>query len=352
MYASHADALIYSYYSSILSDKYEDLIRDTNTAITSIAYRRFPDKKSNITFAKEAFDFIMQEGNCIALAYDVTDFFGTLNHEILKANWIRVLGHQHEKLPADHYAVYRSLAKFCFVDRKALMNALGVTKKDQLRKDRFCDISEFRTLVRNKHRLINKNPNTDKGIPQGSSVSAVLSNIYMIDFDERLSDLACQLNAFYRRYCDDIIFVCKPEVEWIATQAINHELLHLNLNVNGEKKDVSEFAISNGRQQLIAQTKPLQYLGFVFDGEKIVIRSPSMARYYRKLKAGVRAARNEKKFNRLQRMNKKLLYGRYSSLGKKNFISYVKRASNEMASVEMLRQIRKHWPVLLREMDK
>lgn len=55
------------------------------------------------------------------------------------------------------------------------------------------------------------------GIPQGSLISAILSNVYMIDFDQELAETIFGFKGFYRRYSDDFIVVipnsetCEPE---------------------------------------------------------------------------------------------------------------------------------------------
>ena len=42
---------------------------------------------------------------------------------------------------------------------------------------------------------------------QGSAISAVMSNIYMIKFDKLVNDLITSNNGIYRRYSDDIIII-------------------------------------------------------------------------------------------------------------------------------------------------
>ncbi|WP_257983354.1 reverse transcriptase domain-containing protein, partial [Vibrio parahaemolyticus] len=46
-----------------------------------------------------------------------------------------------------------------------------------------------------------------QGIPQGSPMSGLLSNIYMIDFDIKLKNYAESLNGKYYRYCDDLLCI-------------------------------------------------------------------------------------------------------------------------------------------------
>src|SRR6185312_4403266 len=46
------------------------------------------------------------------------------------------------------------------------------------------------------------------GIPQGLAISALLSNVYLIDYDQMMSKKAKDEGFYYRRYCDDILIVC------------------------------------------------------------------------------------------------------------------------------------------------
>ena len=47
----------------------------------------------------------------------------------------------------------------------------------------------------------------DHQIPQGSSISAVLANIYMIEADKKINEYVVSLGGMYRRYSDDFIVV-------------------------------------------------------------------------------------------------------------------------------------------------
>ncbi|MBD5807125.1 hypothetical protein [Limosilactobacillus walteri] len=58
-----------------------------------------------------------------------------------------------------------------------------------------------------KQGIINLSPKNRIGIPQGTAVSAVLANIYMIQFDYLLADTISKYNGIYRRYSDDFIIV-------------------------------------------------------------------------------------------------------------------------------------------------
>ncbi len=68
-YASHFDSQIFSYYSSILSKRYEKLLKENNLNKVVTAYRRIPLNSENpnsrhmcnIDFANEVFEYIRGE---------------------------------------------------------------------------------------------------------------------------------------------------------------------------------------------------------------------------------------------------------------------------------------------------
>ena len=62
-FSSHLDSLIFSYYNSILVEKYENYIKDKNFNESIVAYRKIPTSigsnknKCNIDFAKTTFEY-------------------------------------------------------------------------------------------------------------------------------------------------------------------------------------------------------------------------------------------------------------------------------------------------------
>ena len=122
MYASHLDAHIYAYYSQqVIEPLYESLLKE-NTEIDQsvIAYRSIPiaegekGSKNNIHFAKDVFDEVRRRENCVAILYDIENFFPTLDHKKLKLAWANALGKK--SLPKDHYNLFKSVTKFSFVN--------------------------------------------------------------------------------------------------------------------------------------------------------------------------------------------------------------------------------------------
>lgn len=124
--------------------------------------------------------------------------------------------------------------------------------------------------------------------------------------------------------------------------------------------------------------KKLTYLGFDFDGDRVLLKSQSLAKYYRKMKLNVRrGAHFAKQSNkRKDHIYKRPLYKKFSVLGagrkriyvrdrknpKKwvkterydwgNYLSYVYLAAHIMDEPAIKRQVRRHQRVLKNYIDK
>ena len=225
-HTNHLDAHIYSYYTQkILEPKYElELKKDPELDKSVIAYRRIEvaDKsrcKCNIDFANEVFDEISQlPGEISVLALDISKFFDSLDHRILKQCWVKLLGR--DDLPDDHYNVYKSLTNFVYAEVKEVIKELGFKHANELVENDEPYLvkngAEFRERIKNKG-LLKTNPfrrtkedgsKIVKGIPQGTPMSAFLANLYMLEFDKEVIALLKIHNGIYRRYSDDILVVC------------------------------------------------------------------------------------------------------------------------------------------------
>ncbi|MFA7346632.1 MAG: antiviral reverse transcriptase Drt2 [Desulfurivibrionaceae bacterium] len=352
-YASHVDSHIYTYYTYLLNGAYEKLITDIGIEQNVLAFRKLG--KSNIDFANDAFDQIIERRFCAAIAFDIEGFFDNLDHSILKKSWCRAINL--EKMPDDHYNVFKSLTKFSKVYKEPLYEAFRISKNNPKNKNkRVCDPADFREVVR-KNGMININ-NTKKGIPQGSPISALLSNIYMIEFDEVVSSLMGEINGCYLRYCDDILCIVPLSRKNEIIDRVNKEIEKLKLNINRDKTKTSEYRIVKGQ---LACDYPLQYLGFVFDGHHKLIRSAALARFSERMKSGVRLAKlTRMKYNRIriekgqprQDVYKRKIYERYSHLGQRNFIRYGLRCAATMGSNAIKKQLKPFWARLQSEIEK
>lgn len=327
-YASHFDALIYSYYAQLLNSNYEEKLKNVAGLLDSVtAYRKLKiensDKgKSTIHFAKEVFDEIIKRtdnGSEIAvLAFDIKGFFSSLDHTQLKDRWSFMI--DEPRLPNDHYNVFKSCTNFSYV----LLDDLRKTKNRSGRKSGFDESklasirrkkgfkcffesnSEFRNHIKQGKLKIYKNPffkgkvnkKISMGIPQGLPISAVLANIYLYDFDKAIiKNLVANKNGYYRRYSDDIIVICKVEdVEFTKkyvenlisesqleiSKAKTETFIFRNLEFNSRKEiRLTSIKINNDNSQTVGH--PLIYLGFEFRGYNVCIKSTNLARYYRRL---------------------------------------------------------------------
>jgi RNA-directed DNA polymerase len=350
-YASHIDSHIYAYYATLLSEKYEMRLKSANYEPAVLAFRKLG--KSNIHFAKEAFAAIKKLGNADVITTDIKDFFGNLDHQILKAAWRSILSV--DVLPDDHYNVFKSLTRFSWVNKRNLYAALHISPNNpRASGPRICEPEEFRRVVR-RCKLIEKNPNS-RGIPQGSPISALLSNIYMVNFDEMMWDAVTAWGGKYFRYCDDMLIIA-PHGKGKDLLKLAQEFSDLHkLPLHPGKTEERTFtATADG----LSADKPLQYLGFIFDGKRIVLRSASLARYSDRMRRGVRLAkatmrgRNNLRVSRGEKptaLYKGKLYKRYSYLGRRNFVSYALRAAGILEAQEIRRQVKPLWKRLRKQM--
>lgn len=350
-YASHVDSHIYAYYAALLSEKYENRLKSASFEPAVLAFRKLG--KSNIHFAKDAFSAIKKLGNADVITTDIKDFFGNLDHQILKSTWKSILGV--DALPDDHYNVYKSLTRFSWVEKRNLYAALHISLNNpRASGPRVCEPEDFRKIVRGC-KLINKNQHS-KGIPQGSPMSALLSNIYMVNFDEMMWNAVTAWGGKYFRYCDDMLIIA-PQGKGKDLLKLAQEFSDLHkLPLHPDKTEERTFTMTV--DGLVAD-KPLQYLGFLFDGKRIILRSASLARYSDRMKRGVRLAkatmrrRNDLRVTRGETpitLRKRKLYKRYSYLGRRNFVSYALRAAGILEAQAIKRQVKPLWKRLRKQM--
>ena len=180
MYATHIDSHIYSYYShKIIQPKYEKLLKskdELNKCIT--AYRQIPSEdkvryKYNVDFAKEVFDEIILRKDCAVLAFDIKNFFPTLNHKQLKRIWSSILGTK--SLPKDHYAVFKSITNYSYFyyddlrqKRKGHLNEKKIAHlKNKGKFQLFENYQDFKESKIQVYKNQKKKDGVILGIPQG-----------------------------------------------------------------------------------------------------------------------------------------------------------------------------------------
>ena len=345
-YASHRDAALYGHYASILSERYESLLlaEELSDAVTAF---RPASGRCNIHFAAEVFDWILKNRPCVALAYDISGFFDNLDHSVLKKKLCEVLSV--ESLPKDFYAIFRSITRFVIVDRNAVYNKFGISKHNSRSggRTRICSAEEFRDTVVSEG-FLHKNSKVF-GIPQGTPISALLSNLYLLDFDRSVQAQVVAWGGIYRRYCDDILCVVPPEHEGAAKMLIETEISKVKLKAQPDKQGRFLFDLSG-----LVINPSLQYLGLIFDGASVLLRTGGVARFYSRMRGGVRAAVASR--NRIAKeagvspkevaIRTGKLMSNYSYSGKRNFITYAIRAAKIVDSPKIKRQVSRHLPAI------
>ncbi len=345
-YASHRDAALYGHYATIVSLGYESLLNAERLSDAVTAFRP-ASGRCNIHFAVDVFDWIQKHRPCVAMAFDISGFFDNLDHMMLKKKLCEVLSVQ--SLPPDFYSIFRSLTRFVMVDRNAVYKRFNISKNNPRsgRRTRVCSAEEFREKVVSEG-LLQKNAEKF-GIPQGTPISALLSNVYLLDFDRVVQAQVIEWGGLYRRYCDDILCVVPPEHEFAAKTLIETEISKVKLEAQPDKQGRFLFEPNGG-----IVSPPLQYLGLTFDGVSVLLRTGGVARFYSRMRGGVRAAGASR--NRVAKeagipskavvVRTGKLMSNYSYAGKRNFISYALRAAKIADSPKIKRQVSRHFSAI------
>lgn len=367
-FASHVDSHIFAYYADQLTEAYEERLADEACKPCVTAYRSLG--KTNIHFAAEAFDDIrQQEPPCAILAFDVKSFFDTLDHDLLKREWAALIGE--DRLSPDHYAVFRAVTRFAFVKERRLKKLFpkhyAERKKQRQRRGRvgarprvprICTSKQFRDRVRRQRdegRSLVAVNDGGEGIPQGSPISAVLANLYMLPFDLAFEAYISSIGGVYRRYSDDLLVICPLDKALKVEETIEEMIKERKIEL-GEAK--TERFVARRAGEVLAITKmdadgsdtdtaaEVQYLGFVFDGRTVRLRPSSLTKYYRRMgravvreKERVRRARED---GQEAQFSSRRLHRAYSHVGPTNFPRYAYRAAREMSSPAIRRQLRRH----------
>lgn len=344
-YASHIDRCIYQYYAYILNHIYNEKACDLNIDECSIAYRD-NKRKSNINFAKEVFDFIKQTQNAYIIVGDFKGFFDNLDHKYLKKQLCKLMNT--DKLSDDMYAVFKSMTKFskCRLEHILTLNGLNDTYKGIKELNSHETVMDLETFKKFKKENLIRNQN-NFGIPQGSSLSGIFSNIYMMDFDYKMKELVSSYNGLYRRYSDDFILVLTYADVEVFKKFYDKAISIIDdtpgVYIEKDKTKVYLYLsdiVKNITNCVIPEIKDekniIDYLGFSFDGKSISIRQKTYGKYIyrmrRKIDGIERCNGVTYKGNRI---NYDKVYDKYSKKGltrgkrKSNFISYV-RLSNKV----------------------
>jgi RNA-directed DNA polymerase len=327
MYASHRDACILSKYAWELTTALDAHYETLGLGRHVIAYRKLG--RANYHFSADAFHFARAKPISVVLCYDITGFFDNLDHRILKERLKR--GLQVGELAQDWFAVFRHVTQYKTIERDELAAhpkfgpRLSIKMREPL-----ATIAEL--IAERVH--IRRNPKR-VGIPQGTPISSVFSNLYMIDIDEAMVRLCKERGALYQRYSDDILVVCNPEDEVFINSTMETLIKNHLLEIKPEKTERIVF------DQLTPHT--FQYLGFDISPDGAVIRPGSLGRQWRKAKRSI--ARITKigliavAEGKATKIYTKKLRRRFLPVGVRNFSSYARRSAEAFGNKKIVRQV-------------
>lgn len=336
-YCSHMDRCVYQRYAFLVGEAYESYAAEAGIDGSAIAYRN-GKAKSTIDYAKSAFDFIASAGECVVLVADFESFFENVDHAALKRALCSVLNVK--QLPDDYYAVFRNSTRYSCWDWKDLVALNGLEKsrsarKDLNSKDVVLDREVFRELAPT-HSVRN---DTGRGIPQGSPISSVLSNVYLAGLDQSVCRIVESCKGLYYRYCDDL-FVAIPVVKGdvgVALEAANRVVAAIGecegVSLQEDKTGFYLFGSQDGEGAfskisscgcVLDARSSIDYLGFSFDGTNRRIRAKAITQYHYKMRRKARTVA-------IQGKGARNLYGMYSRharrlAGHRSFVDYAKKA--------------------------
>lgn len=338
------DGYVFGYYSKMAEDAYEHYLHLHNLSDSVIGYRR--GLGSNADMAAEVFSDIGRRRKSTVICLDISSFFDSIDHRALKANLLTVLGLNY--LLPDWFAVFKAMTRYSWVDAEELALRLGFSRDAPPRP--LCTAAEFRQKVRGGdgvNRDIIRRNFAPYGIPQGSPISAVLSNIFMIEFDHAVRTRVVKRGGLYRRYSDDIIIVCQPSSAKAMLSFVLKEIKKLGsaIEISEEKTEICNFRREGSRLFCDAA---VTYLGFTFDGRRVLLRARTLSRYYRRMTYAARGA--VRAGGQPDKTYRRKLFREFTHLGKRNFYSYAKKAAAIFDCAGPTDQLRRHFRILHRKL--
>lgn len=296
MYASHRDACLYSFFGFLLTPFYETALSARTLDANVLAYRSI-DGKNNVDFAKEAFEYLQEKDNYVCILLDIHAFFGSIPHDRLLINIVKILG---KSLSSELLHILRSLITYRSISEDKIYQILRKAHRPyhigpRRQTKKLCRIEDYNELLNNS-KVINTN-RRGVGIPQGSPVSGLLANIFLLEFDNQVRDLVEALKfGIYRRYSDDILIVCpRADVEELYEQ-IKALIRSHGLSISRNKTEGFEKSAGTLRNittelepKLHSKRRQVQYLGLEWNGKQIVLRPATPTRRMRPIKDWLKA---------------------------------------------------------------
>jgi hypothetical protein len=216
------------------------------------------------------------------------------------------------QLPPDHYAIFKNITRYHFVDQRTTYRRLGyfgLRERNGQMIDGFlrpyrdmpkqlCSNADFRAKICGGDpalpSIIQKN-DLPHGVPQGAPISDLIANFYLLDFDVVMAGYARSRGGRYMRYSDDILLIL-PGGASEASAAIGFATAEMRnhgpeLRIKDSKTCVAQFERRAGalsfRHLPQRPDEPakngFEYLGFRYDGHRVYVRDSTISRFFAKV---------------------------------------------------------------------
>ena len=239
------DKLVIKYLNFYIRDKFEEVTKNILNAQQII---------KKVKDSKNKYDSFIK--------VDIQNFFSSINHEILV-----------NKLKSN-------------IDDETILNLITkvITQSTV----------DVNTPFKQRIKYNNK-----EGVPQGLSISGLLSEIYLFDLVQKYSK---KDNLEFFRYVDDVLIFCKKSDIEEITKSLKSDFEDLKLTIH-------DFAINSNKSSFGNINEPFEFLGYKFEDKLISVRETSIQKMYANISKIFTLYKNKKYFSKeefITRLNLKI----------------------------------------------
>ena len=239
------DKLVIKYLNFYIRDKFEEVTKNILNAQQII---------KKVKDSKNKYDSFIK--------VDIQNFFSSINHEILV-----------NKLKSN-------------IDDETILNLITkvITQSTV----------DVNTPFKQRIKYNNK-----EGLPQGLSISGLLSEIYLFDLVQKYS---IKDNLEFFRYVDDVLIFCKKSDIEEITKSLKSDFEDLKLTIH-------DFAINSNKSSFGNINEPFEFLGYKFEDKLISVRETSIQKMYANISKLFTLYKNKKYFSKeefITRLNLKI----------------------------------------------